>query len=87
MNNISYHGSHNGGLVIEKDGNILCVLEFERFLNYKNVGMAQYKTPGYIMICLQEALNWIEKEYGLSEFDNCYFSCSDFFGGNLEAGV
>lgn len=83
MNNISYHGSHNGGLVIEKDGNILCVLEFERFFNYKNSGIAQYKTPRYIMICLQEALNWIEKEYGLSEFDNCYFSCSDFIGDDL----
>jgi len=84
MNNISYHGSHNGALVVEKDGNILCVVEFERFLNYKNVGMCQYKPPRYIMICLEECLKWIEKEYGISEYENCYFSCSDFIGENFE---
>lgn len=80
MNNISYHGSHNGGLVVEKDGQILCVLEFERFLNYKNVGTCQYKTPRYIMICLDECLKWIEREYGISDYENCYFSNVDFIG-------
>jgi len=84
MTNISYHGSHNGGLAVERDGEILCVLEFERFLNYKNVGMCQYKPPRYIMISLEESLKWIEKEYGISEYDNCYFSCTDFIGENFE---
>jgi predicted NodU family carbamoyl transferase len=84
MTNISYHGSHNGGLAVERNGEILCVLEFERFLNYKNVGMCQYKPPRYIMISLEESLKWIEKEYGISEYDNCYFSCTDFIGENFE---
>jgi len=84
MANISYHGSHNGALVVEKDGEILCVIEFERFMNYKNVGMTQYKVPRYIVISLQEILNWIEKEYGITEFDNCYFSSTDFIGENFE---
>ena len=78
MYNISYHGSHNGGIVVEKDGEIICVIEFERFINYKNVGMTQYKCPRYIMICLEEVLKWIEKEYGISEYENCYFSSTDF---------
>jgi carbamoyltransferase len=80
MANISYHGSHNGGLVVEEGGEILCIIEFERFLNYKNVGMTQYKCPKYIMISLQECLCFIEKEYGISEFDNCYYSSTDFIG-------
>lgn len=84
MANISYHGSHNGALVIEQDGEILCVIEFERFLNYKNVGMTQYKVPRYIVISLQEILDWIEREYGITEFDNCYFSSTDFIGENFE---
>lgn len=84
MANISYHGSHNGALVIEQDGEILCVIEFERFLNYKNVGMTQYKVPRYIVISLQEILDWVEREYGITEFDNCYFSSTDFIGENFE---
>ena len=84
MANISYHGSHNGAFVIENNGEILCVIEAERFLNYKNVGIAQYKVPRYIMITVQEILKWVKKEYGISEFDNCYFSSTDFIGENFE---
>ena len=84
MANISYHGSHNGGLVIENNGEILCVLEFERFINYKNVGMTQYKCPRYIMICLEEAIKWVEKEYGIYEYENCYWSSTTFVGENFE---
>ena len=84
MANISYHGSHNGGMVIENNGEILCIIEFERFLNYKNVGMSQYKTPKYIMICVEEILKWIEKEYGITEFENCYYSSTDFIGEKFD---
>jgi predicted NodU family carbamoyl transferase len=84
MANISFHGSHNGALVIEDKGEILCVIEVERFLNYKNVGIAQYKVPRYIEISLLEILKWVEKEYGISEFENCYFSSTDFIGENFE---
>ncbi len=80
MANISYHGSHNGGLVIENNGEILCVVEFERFINSKNVGMAQYKMPRHIIICLEQILDWVYKEYGIEEFENCYFSSTDFIG-------
>lgn len=84
MANISFHGSHNGALVLEDKGNIICVVEVERFLNYKNVGIAQYKCPNYIMITLEEILKWIKKEYGINEFENCYFSCTNFLGMNFE---
>jgi len=84
MANISYHGSHNGAIVVENDGEILCVIEFERFLNYKNVGLTQYKTPKYIEITLEEILKWIEKEYGIKEYDNCYFSSTDFIGEDFK---
>jgi len=84
MANISFHGSHNGGLVLENNGEILCVIEFERFLGQKNFGLAQYKTPRHIMISLEEILKWVKKEYGLYEFDNCFFSSTDFVGENFE---
>jgi carbamoyltransferase len=84
MANISIHGSHNGAVVIEDKGEILCIIEFERFLNYKNVGLTQYKTPRYIMISLEEVMKWVEKEYRITEFENCYFSSTDFIGENFK---
>jgi len=84
MANISYHGSHNGAIVVENEGEILCVIEFERFMNYKNVGMAQYKVPRYIVMSLEQILDWIKKEYAIEEFENCYFSSTDFVGENFE---
>jgi hypothetical protein len=42
MANISFYGSHNSSITIEKDGKILEVIEIERFLNQKNAGYAQY---------------------------------------------
>ena len=78
--NISFHGSHNGGVVVEKNGEILVVLEFERFFNIKNMGIAQYKTHRYPTNMFFEVLNWIEKKYGVNEYENCYFSSADFVG-------
>jgi hypothetical protein len=45
MANLSFYGSHNATYVVEDKGEILLVLEVERFLNYKNSGMAQYMCP------------------------------------------
>jgi carbamoyltransferase len=42
---LAFYGSHNASFTIAKGGQILEVLEFERFINYKNAGAAQYKTP------------------------------------------
>ena len=47
MANISFYGSHNAAYVVEEDGKILLVLEVERFLNFKNSGLAQYLCPKY----------------------------------------
>ena len=80
MANISFQGSHNGALVIEDKGKILCVIEVERFTNIKNVGISQYYPTNHIMITLEEILKWVKNTYGISEFENCYFACSDFIG-------
>jgi carbamoyltransferase len=80
MANISIHGSHNGGVVVEDKGEIIVVIEFERFFNSKNSGISQYKTHRYPMIAMEQILVWIEKTYGYKKFENCYFSSSDFIG-------
>jgi len=84
MANIGYHASHNGAFIVEEDGKILCVIEVERFLNAKNMGLCAYLVPRLIMGTIEEILSWIEKEYGISEYENCYYSNADFVGENFE---
>ena len=42
--NLSFYGSHNAAFTLADDKEIIEVLEVERFLNMKNMGIAQYKT-------------------------------------------
>ena len=77
MANISFYGSHNSTVVVENEGKIICVIEVERFLNVKNAGYSQYlvsKTRPYL---LTEIIKWIKKEYGISEYENCFYLNSD----------
>ena len=76
--NISIHGSHNGGVVVEKNGDILVLVEFERFFNIKNMGITQYKTHRHPTNMIILTLDWIKRKYGVSQFENCFFSCADF---------
>lgn len=71
MANISFYGSHNSALAIEDKGEVLCVLEVERFTNYKNGGIAQYKTVKDIHLTMENIVRWIQKTYNIKEFDNC----------------
>jgi len=81
MNNICIYGSHNSALVVEIDGEIKCVLEAERFANYKNGGFAQYKVLLNSFVSLDYMLEWIKKEYGVKVFDCCYSLNTDVIHG------
>ena len=72
--NIAFYGSHNAAYVVEEDGKILMVLELERFLNYKNSGLAQYRCPKYqdITFYAEYIPKWIMNKFGIKEFENCY---------------
>lgn len=64
MANIGFYGSHNGGLAIEQDGKYT-VLEFERFFNSKNLGLAQYKTAKNREFGLHSALIYLQNELNI----------------------
>ena len=83
MVNIGFYGSHNACLVIEKDGDITLVLEVERILNFKNSGVAQYKTvrPDYIHPIVEYLRDYILKAAGVEQFDNCYHMNTDVLIG------
>ena len=73
MANISFYGSHNSAVVVENEGKILCVIEIERFLNRKNAGYSQYLVSHTRPFLLTEIVKWIEKTYGIKEFENCFY--------------
>lgn len=84
MANISFYGSHNAAVVVEENNKIICVIEIERFLNVKNAGYSQYLASHTRPFLLKEICKWIEKEYGISDYDNCYFLNTDTFEGKTK---
>lgn len=81
MYNISFYGSHNSSVVVEDNGKILTVIEVERFLNVKNAGYGQYLTSNTRFFLITEILKYIKNEYGISEFETCYYSNTDTIEG------
>ena len=77
MPNISIHGSHNAAIALEHNGEILEVIEIERFLNVKNAGLTQYLTSPSRHFVVQNILKYIEKKYGFKEFEVCLYSNTD----------
>jgi len=79
MATISFYGSHNAAYVVESGGKILLVLEAERFLNYKNSGIAQYMCPKSteILFLAEYIPRWIMRKLNIDEFETCYFSNTD----------
>jgi carbamoyltransferase len=68
--NISFYGSHNAAFTIADDKKILEVLEVERFLNMKNIGIAQYKTNQDILAIVPRIVKYFQDKYNVKEFDN-----------------
>ena len=82
MANISFYGSHNAAVAVEDGGKIIVVIEIERFLSKKNSGYAQYLVCNTRPFLLKEVLNFIRLEYGIEEYDNCYYLNCDTLEGH-----
>ena len=79
MANIAFYGSHNASIVVEEGGEILLVLEFERFLNYKNSGIAQYKCPKHsdLLFINEQTIKYVMDKFNIKKFDTCIFLNTD----------
>ncbi len=73
MHNLSFYGSHNAAVVLEKDGEILEVIEIERLLNLKNQGLAQYLTARN----REFIVNSIKNYFGVEKYDTVLFQNTD----------
>jgi len=84
MANISFYGSHNAAVAVEENGELITVIEVERFLTEKNAGYAQYLVSYTRPYLLKHILKFIEDEYGISEYDKCYYLNSDTLEGGTK---
>ena len=82
MYNISFYGSHNSAVAIEDNCKILCVIEIERFVNVKNAGYAKYLVSHTRPFLIKEICKWIEKKFGISQYENCYYLNTDTLEGS-----
>ena len=88
MANIGYYGSHNAAFAIEQDGKIISVIEVERFIGYKNVGIAQYKVPKHksykdFRDIIKDILKFVKEEYGIEHFEKCIAINTDVVIDNI----
>jgi carbamoyltransferase len=74
-NNISIHGSHNAAIAFNIEDNYH-IIEIERFIGYKNSGLAQYKSIPCADIIVKQVLNFIKTRYDVDLFDKCSASSS-----------
>lgn len=87
MANIAYYGSHNAAIAVEQDNKIVCVVEIERFVGYKNGGTAQYKVLKHknitsIKSVIENILRYIKENYGIDRYDTCLYMNSDIVMDN-----
>lgn len=82
MTNIHVYGSHNASFVLEKDGEILEIIELERLFSKKNLGLSQYLPIGDPPVNTVFVLNYIKHKFNISEFDTCFFMNTDFIHNN-----
>lgn len=66
---ISLYTGHNSAFTIAEDGKVLEVVELERFLNVKNVGLYWYRpaahNPGAVMAAI---LDYFKRKYGATSY-------------------
>lgn len=77
MANIAFYGSHNAAIAVEENGQLITVIEVERFLSKKNAGYGQYSIAYSRQFLIQQILDFIRCEYGITEYDTCYHLNSD----------
>lgn len=68
---IAIYGSHNASVALAIDGKIEFVMELERFLNHKNVGIFFYFSANIQEYILERIQQYITQHYGITEYENC----------------
>jgi carbamoyltransferase len=76
MANLAIHGAHNASLAVERDGELVVVVEFERWVNSKNIGFTSvYPLHNSKDFIVYDILGYVKDTFGISEYDTCF--CHD----------
>ncbi len=78
MFELSFYSGHNSSFTIAEDGKILEVLDIERLIEIKNMGLAWFE-PRFIHPAhgYKTVLNYFKKKYGVTKFDTVLCNYSD----------
>jgi carbamoyltransferase len=87
MANIAIYGSHNASITVEENGEILEVIELERYLNQKNIGITQYLTAASRHYVVQDILKYIKNKFNIESFNICFFSNTDVIEGDTKINI
>lgn len=66
---ISLHVHHNAAVSVYHDGDIICVIEFERFVNLKNASYEFFEPIHCKDYILKEVYEYIKNRFGYTKYD------------------
>lgn len=78
MNIISVYGSHNASVSV-KCGDQYEVIEVERFISEKNIGLTRYYFRNNPEAIIDSIVNYIQTKYNIRTFDLCLFDMMEKF--------
>lgn len=81
MNIISVYGSHNASISV-KCGDRYEVIEVERFLSEKNIGLTRYYFRHNPEVIIDSLVSYIQEKYNVDKFDLCLFDMMEKFERN-----
>ena len=67
--NLGVHGSHNAAIALSYGGDVLEVVELERWVQIKNAAFFYYHPILNPIEILNEILDYFDYKYGAKEFD------------------
>lgn len=73
---IAIYGSHNASITVARGDKILEVIEVERFLNIKNSGLAQFKTPSTeeeLKQTVRLIRDYIARKHKVARYAKCFY--------------
>jgi carbamoyltransferase len=66
--NIALHSHHNASIAVEYDGDIVTIIEFERFINQKNASHCFFQPIHVHEVILEEIYQYLKLNFGFTKY-------------------
>jgi len=75
---IAIHKAHNATVAVYYKGEVVCALEFERFVNIKNASFDSFEPIYGTPYILEQVYNYLKSEFGFTRYEKVILSeCSE----------